>query len=359
MSRLFACNPYGSTAARVHRPASDTRKPKTLTVDIHCHILNEDAENLARSIKPITEESWVVFADDDTRKINMKQALDRKEEFFGVEQRLKDMDAMMIDIQVLSPGAGQFFYWAEPDLAQELCRLQNDHVAETVAANPDRFTGMSTLPLQHTQLAIEELERCHNELGIRAAIIGPEIEGEELSVPRLEKFWSRCDDLGTILFVHPMGYPQSDRFSKHYLTNIVANPLATTVAVHHLIFDGVMERHPGLKIVLAHGGGFVSHYNGRMDHAYGARPDCCKHISKPPTHYLKKFYFDAVVFTPHQLEYLATLYGTDHLLLGSDYPFDMGEYDPIELIDQIATFSDDDKANIWGLNAARLLGLRT
>lgn len=353
---LFTCDPYGPSTARTH-PKKKVKKPETLTVDIHCHLFNPDAAKAAAPHFDITQEPFMKFASELTHTITKKQNDERFKELTGVDERLRDMDEMMIDIQVISTAPAQYYYWAEPGLGLELSQMVNDRIAEVVASHPDRLLGLGTVPLQNTELAIAELERCVNELGFRGIEIGPEVLQEELSADRLEKFWAKCEELDIVVFIHPMGFTQSERLTEHFLSNIISNPLATTVAVHYLIFDGVMDRYPGLKIVLAHGGGYVSHYSGRLDHAHGARPDCCTRIQQPPSHYLKKFYFDTLVFTPHQLEYLAKLYGTDQLLLGTDYPFDMAEYDPVELIDQIDSFSQEDKAKLWGLNAARLLGI--
>lgn len=354
---LFTCKPYQSTAARVHRPAGETKKPKTTTIDIHCHLHTQEAEDVAAPHYSVMDEPYAKFSNQDSRDINVKQHEDRWEELTGVEQRLKDMDDMMVDIQAISTSPAQYYYWADPDLGRQTSQIINDKLAGVVGDNPDRFVGLGTVPLQNTELAIAELDRCINDLGFKGIEIGPNVNEEELSADRLEKFWSRCEEHNIVIFMHPMSFTQGDRFKEHYFSNVIANPLATTVAVHHLIFDGVMDRHPGLKIVLAHGGGYISHYNGRIDHAHGARPDCCRKISEPPTSYLKRFYFDSIVFTPHQLEFLAKQYGSDHILMGTDYPYDMAEYDPVEHIDQIESFSDEDKAKIYGLNAAKLLGI--
>lgn len=355
---LFDCKPYQSTAARTHRAKGGTKKPSTKTIDIHCHIHTQEAEDLAAPHYDITQEPFVKFSSPKTRQLNVTQNEERWEELTGVEQRIKDMDEMLVDIQAISTSPAQYYYWADPDLGRQTARIVNDNIAKAVATHPDRLVGLGTVPLQNTELAIDELDRCIDELGFKGLEIGPAVNDEELSAERLEPFWAKCAERGIVLFMHPMSFSEGARFSGHYFSNMIANPLATTVAVHYLIFDGVMDRHPGLKFVLAHGGGYVSHYSGRLDHAHGARADCCEKIAEPPTSYLKKFYFDSVVFTPHQLEYLARVYGTDHLLMGTDYPYDMAEYDPVEHVDQCESFSDEDKAKIWGLNAAKLLNIQ-
>jgi aminocarboxymuconate-semialdehyde decarboxylase len=163
--------------------------------------------------------------------------------------------------------------------------------------------------------------------------------------------------LGVALFMHPNGFTSADRLVNHYFNNVIGNPLDTTVAVSHLIFDGVMERNPGLKVLLAHAGGYIAHYWARMDHAHRARPDCRTVISKPPSSYLEKFYFDTITFDPVMLGNLISRYGADHVVLGTDYPYDMGEEDPLGLIESVKRLKRSDKDMIMGGNAARLLNI--
>jgi aminocarboxymuconate-semialdehyde decarboxylase len=352
----YSCRPYQSTAGRIHMKGTSPR-PKTVTVDLHCHMHVAAADELAAPHYDMTQEDFIKFANDESRAVNAKQHEDRFKELTGVEERLATMDAMMIDVQVIAPAPPQYLYNTDVDITRQTARIVNDTIAEAVAKHPKRFVGLSTVPLQDTELAIIELNRAVKDLGAKGVEIGPNVRDEELSSPRLEPFWQRCDELGLVVVIHPMSFTQGERMKNHYFSNIIANPLATTVAVHHLIFDGVMERHPGLKIVLMHGGGYVGHYPARMDHAHGARPDCCTVIKQPPTTYLKRFYFDTVVFGTDQLEHLHRMWGSDHLVLGTDYPYDMAEYDPVEHVYQTNGLSEEDREKICGLNAMQLLGL--
>ena len=160
-----------------------------------------------------------------------------------------------------------------------------------------------------------------------------------------------------LIFMHPDGYTEARRFKDHYFANVIGNPLDSTVAVHHLIFGGVLDQYPGLKIVVAHGGGLLPAYSGRIDHAASARPDCCEQIREMPTTYLKRLYFDSLVYTHDQLEYLVAQYGADHVLVGTDYPADMGEVDPVGFIEGARGLDDETRRAILGGNAARLLGI--
>ncbi|MFY0611488.1 MAG: amidohydrolase [Hyphomicrobiaceae bacterium] len=348
------CNPYKESAGRVHVKGGYDR-PETLVVDLHGHMLVAKADDFIRPHLPADKLDAVKFAPPLTRELNVKQNKDRWEELTGLEQRIKDMDRMGIDVMVMSPAPPQFNYMAEAALGHEANQIVNDGLAAGVKQMPDRLVAIGTVPLQDTDLAVSELVRCMTELGMYGVELGANVAGEELSSERLDPFWAKAQELGATILIHPTAFA-SNRFGNHYFTNIIGNPLDTTVAIHYLIFDGVMERFPDLKIVLSHGGAFASHYAARMDHAWGARPDCCQHITQPPTSYLKKFYFDNIVFEVDQLEFLGKKFGAEHIVLGTDYPFDMGEYDPIEHISQ-ASFSQADREKICGLNAVRLLGL--
>jgi aminocarboxymuconate-semialdehyde decarboxylase len=160
-----------------------------------------------------------------------------------------------------------------------------------------------------------------------------------------------------VLFMHPSGFTEGRRFGDHYFSNVIGIPLESTIAVHHLIFGGVLDAFPGLKVVVAHGGGYLPAYSGRIDHGAAARPDCCENLKDDPTTYLKRLHFDTMVFTHHQLEYLVQQYGPDHVLMGTDYPYDMGEVDPIGFVERSRELTDEQRRLIFGGNAARLLGL--
>ena len=227
------------------------------------------------------------------------------------------------------PAPPQSFHWKDASVAAEANRTTNDAIAEVVQQLPDRLFALGTAPMQDTDLAIAELEHCINDLGFKGLQVLTNINGEDLAADRFEPFWAKAEELDALIFLHPNGISEGRRLSDHYFINVVGNPFDTALAVHHLIFGGVMERYPNLRILLAHGGGYLPAYSGRIDHAWGARVDCRANLPHPPTTYLKRFYLDAIVFTPHQLKYLVDLYGADRIVIGTDYPYDMGEYDPV------------------------------
>jgi aminocarboxymuconate-semialdehyde decarboxylase len=348
-------NPYGSTAGREHM-SGEVPRPKTLTVDLHNHYRVDAAANLVKPHLP-TNDHPADRASELTQKIRAAHAVNRAKHMRDLDQRLADMEAMKLDVMAISCTPQQFYYVLEPSLGAESSHIVNDAIAAAVKAHPTRFTGIGTVPLQDTDLAIKELDRCVNDLGFGSVQIGCRVRNEELSAERLEPFWARCQEHDILVFLHPSSF-ESPRLRQHYQTNIVGNPLDTTVAVHYLIFDGVMDRHPGLKVCLAHGGGFLGAYPGRIDHAHPLRPDMQRELPKSqvPGDALKRFWFDSVVFTPEQLEFLADWYGADHVVMGTDYPYDMAETDPVGHV-MAANLTDDQKRAILGATAAKLLRL--
>ena len=267
---------------------------------------------------------------------------------------------MGIDIQALSPAPNQCYYWTEPELGLQLSRVVNDRLAEIVATWPQRFVALGTVPLQKVDLAIVELERCVKRLGLRGVEINPSVNGLDLTDSRLglDKFFAKAQALDVVIFIHPIGFTQGQRLMDHYFNNVIGNPMETTIAASHLIFDGVMERYPKLKIVLPHGGGYLAHYWARMDHAHRARPDCRTVIKKAPSRYLDRFFFDTITFDTRMLGQMIDKYGPEHVLLGTDYPYDMGEEDPVELIRSVPRLRSAGRALIEGGNAARLLKVK-
>lgn len=326
-----------------------------LVVDMHCHMVVPAAEALARPRLPEEPETAQRYQSAETRQVSRAMAAACRVQLTDADARLADMDAMGVDVQVLSPAPGHYAYWADPELGRSLSRLVNDTLAEQAARHPSRMVALGTVPLQHPALAVEELHRCVQELGMRGVQISTNVAGAELADQRFHPFLAAAQELGAVLFLHPTGFTQGDRLSAHHLNNIIGNPLDTTVALAHLIYSGTLDRYDRLKLCVAHGGGMLPAYAGRFDHAHRVRSDCM-HCQHSPGHYLRRMFFDTVVFDPQQLEWLASRYGATQLVLGTDYPYDMGETAPLDLLARTGLLADERRA-IAGLNAARLLGL--
>ena len=348
-------------AARASSPVARSRRGKAKVIDLHCHYLNPAVNAKTAHLNAAQHDMTVVFADELTRKTNVEQMKTRAPKLTGIAERLVDMDRMGIDVQAVCPAPYHFFYFTEPGYGAELAREVNEGIAKLVADTPDRFVGLGSVPLQDAGLAVRELEHCVKTLGLRGVEICTNVNGKELTDPSLDldKFFARCDELGVLIFMHPLGFTQADRLTHHYFNNVIGNPLDSSVAVSHLIFDGVMARHPGLKVLVAHGGGFIAHYWARMDHAWRARPDCRTVIDREPSSYLERFYFDTITHDPLMLARLIERFGADHVVLGTDYPYDMGDDDPLGMLARVKRLPAAARDLVAGGNAARLLGMKT
>ena len=349
-------NKYAPTAARRHGKPGREARPQSLTVDIHSHVAVPAAAAFVKPHLDLMTNPLVLHATPETRALNQKQEEDIRGRITSHDRRLTELDAMGIDFQLVMPPPPQCYYTVPVGIAVEAARIVNDGIAEFVAKMPDRFAGLGSVPMPDGNEAAKELERCVGKLGLKGAQILTNVAGRELSDPAFEPFWKKAEELDAFVVVHPSGFTEGKRFARFSFSNTIGNPLETTIALHYLIFDGVIERHPNLKILAVHGGGYLGAYSGRIDHAWGARSDCQAELPKPPTHYLKKIYFDTVVFTPHQLRALIETFGVDHVVMGTDYPYDMAEYEPIEHLVS-AGLDSSTVAAIAGLNAKKLLGL--
>lgn len=353
---LLSCVPK-APATETGSAAGGSGRRSGRVIDLHCHWecrpvmerMHAEADRLGKVSLTIGTEL--------TREVNRRQMEAIRPQMESLDVRLADMDRMGVDVQAIAVFPPQMYYWAATDVAGDVFRTMNDLMAETVAVHPDRLMGLGNVPLQDTDLAIAELRHCAEDLGFRGIQVATRVEQEELSAPRLEPFWDEVQRLGMLVVIHSNGHDNPRRLGHHYLINVVGHPIEGAMAASQLIFDGVMERHPDLKMVLVHGGGYLPPYSARMDHAYHAREDVREGLPKPPSEYLRRFHLDTMVFADDQLRFLIEKYGADHIVLGTDYPYDMGETDPMGLIRRAAGDDPATAAAIAGGNAARLLGL--
>jgi aminocarboxymuconate-semialdehyde decarboxylase len=314
----------------------------------------ESADLTRPHLKP-EDEPRTLYSSPVTKELNNEFYRLARDKYTDPDARLADMDAMGIDLQLVALTPFHYFYWADSDLAPAVATMQNQRIAEVVAHTPDRFVGVGTLPMAHPETAVTEARRVA-DLGFPAVEIGADVNGDDLDDPRFEPIWAVLEELGLVVILHPAGFTEARRLTDYYLVNVIGMPLSTTLAVTRLILGGVFERHPGLRMVLVHGGGYLGFYPARMDHAFRHRPELRRHIDRLPSEYLASLYFDLTVFDPGMVENLVGRFGADHVLLGTDYPFDMGLPDPLALIAE-TSLSDGDRALISGGNAGRLFGL--
>lgn len=274
-----------------------------------------------------------------------------------VKVRIADMDTLGIDMTALTPAPDSNFYKEPGAAGLAIARVINDYVAELVARHPDRLIGLGVLPMQDAAKSVAEMERGVRDLDLRGFRLATNINGMELDDPSLEDVYAAAEELDTLLFTHPGGFTQPQRLGQFHLNNVIGNPLDSTLTVTRLVFGGVLERHPKLKVFISHGGGYFPFYFGRFDHAWEARADCRENISRPPSEYLRQLYFDTVVFKPEMIAFLIATVGIDKVMMGTDRPYDMGEEDPVGLVEAVPGLIDADREAILGGNAARLLKL--
>jgi predicted TIM-barrel fold metal-dependent hydrolase len=269
------------------------------------------------------------------------------------------MDSQAVDMEALS--INPFWYDRERDLATQIVKIQNEKLAELCASKPDRFAAFASLTLQAPDLAVQELETAVKKQGLKGAAIGGVVNGVEFSDPRFHPVWAKAEELGVPLFIHPQGVPElSKRLSGNgWLGNTIANQLETTIALSHLIFEGTLDRFPGLKVIAAHGGGYLPFYADRSDHACLVGPKGCNpeiKLKKQPSEYLKQIYFDSLIFTPEAIRRLVIRLerARSCWVATTPYPWQLH---PVDHIFASTTLSDDDKSNILGGTAAKLLGV--
>jgi len=332
----------GQTAAVPARRRVTLGGRRVLTVDVHAHTAVPD--ELTDIVRGTSLEQTV--RGQVSGNLVMSDA------------RLRAMDAQGIDVEVLTINA--YWYGADRELASRLIPAQNDALAKLAAAHPDRFVALASVALQFPDLAAEQLQQAFDRYGMRGAGIGATVGADELSASRFDPFWAKAEALGAMVFMHPQGVPElRDRLQGNgFLTNVIGNPLETTIALSHLIFEGTLDRFPKLRLCGAHAGGFLPAYIGRFDQGCVAFPaNCTPKNARKPSAYLRQLYFDSMVFTGEGLRHLAAECGADHIFMGTDYPFPW----TTTSVDHILTapgFSVRDREAMLGGNAVSLLGIK-
>jgi aminocarboxymuconate-semialdehyde decarboxylase len=327
-----------------------------MIIDIHAHIIvPEITRHAAPSEKWRPQAGW-----EDGRQFvefGGKRISSALREFVDIKTILHEQDRAGVDMVVLTPWSSLFRYGANLEDSLQANRVQNDALAGLAADHGSRVAALGTVPLQDSNTAVAELKRAMHELGLLGVEIGTNINGVYLGDPQFRPFWAAAEELGAVIFIHPVPGLGGPTNKEYYLWNAYANPAETALTAAHMILSGLLAEHPQLKICLAHGGGHLPYQIGRLDRAYQVRPETRRRISAPPSTYLKKLYFDTVTHSAAALAYLIDLVGVEQVLMGSDYPFDMGYERPAELVQQLPGLSEAGKQAILGGNAQRLLGL--
>jgi aminocarboxymuconate-semialdehyde decarboxylase len=338
------CNMPGMAQAQGARKQTVINGRRIKTIDIHAHCAIKEA---------------LALTGQDPDKVLPQATRGSSEAIIVVEQRLRAMDSQGIDIEALS--INPFWYGMQRDLAGKIIDVQNEKLAELCGAHPDRFVPFASLALQFPDLAVQQLETAVKKYNMRGAAIGGNVAGLEFANAKFHPVWAKAEELGVLLFIHPASPPElANRYKGNgWLANAIGNPLDTTIALSHLIFEGTLDKFPGLKICSAHGGGYLPSYAPRSDHSCMVSPVNCNpeiKLKKKPTEYLRQMYFDTLIFTPEALRHLAAEVGASQLMLGTDYPYPWQDKG-IEHI-MASPFTDEERIAMLSTTAAKLMGIK-
>jgi aminocarboxymuconate-semialdehyde decarboxylase len=348
---LYRC---GAALAQPPAAASGPKRGPTLikgkrvkTIDMHAHLVVPEVWPLIEQYSQAEADIGAFLRSPIAGRLT------------SVEQRFAEMERQGIDVQVISLHFQHQHDWAERDLARSYVKLLNEKVAEQVDAHKDKLVGLGVVSLQHPDLAAEQVTHAVRELGLKGIMMTTMIGNEEISAERFAPFWSTCEELGAVVFIHPEGWTGGEqRFAgAGGLGNTIGFPLDTSVSLSHMIFSGFLDKHPKAKIVLSHGGGFLPSYIGRADNCYVRNPQGCKTMAKTPSAYLKDLYYDTLVYSPENLKYLMEQVGADRLVLGTDYPFPIASQDPVGDALAVQGLSDEQLEAILSGNVVKLLNL--
>jgi predicted TIM-barrel fold metal-dependent hydrolase len=336
---------HAQQPARQKLPVTVNGK-RVKTIDVHAHCNFHEAGALLGAEGPRLQAGPVNGAE---------------ETFIDLSQRIAAMDAQAVDMEILS--INPFWYNRERDLAAQIVKIQNEKLAEFCGIHSDRFAAFASLTLQAPDLAVQELELAVMKQGLKGAAIGGSVNSVDFSDSKFHPVWAKAEELGVPLFIHPRSTPELGKrlAGNGWLDNTIGNPLDTTIALSHLIFEGTLDRFPGLKVIAAHGGGYLASYADRSDHPCMVGPKGCNpdiKLKKKPTEYLRQLFFDSLVFTPEAIRHLVAQVGASQIMLGSDYPFPW-QLSPVDHIFASTSLSDDEKADILGRTASKLFNLET
>jgi aminocarboxymuconate-semialdehyde decarboxylase len=336
--------------AQALTPAAGDRD-QVKAIDIHAHYFPRAFLELIASDGPrfgygaeITDSNVALKSPSRTVVLPSK--------FVDLELRLADMDRQGISVQALSLTA-PMIYWADGDLSHRLAMAWNDAAIAAHRAQPERFVALATLPMLSERHALDELDRIGRLPGVRGIYLGTNIDNRDLDDPQFAAIFARIDELGLPIFLHPLQTVGAERMQDYYLSNLLGNPMDTGIAACHLIFGGVLDRHPNLQVTLPHAGGVLPILIGRIDRGWKVRPEA-KNLPRAPSSYLRQFHYDTIAHSKPILQFVISQVGADRVMIGSDYCFDMGYERPLEIVDELDLTSDA-RAMIMGGTAAKLL----
>jgi aminocarboxymuconate-semialdehyde decarboxylase len=320
-----------SSSAGLPKSGQTRERRKAMVIDMHSHVeIPEAIDLIPEKPRPLSSPLSAQSADYQRRLMGTLT-----EKYRNPEKRIADMETMGIDMAILSITPPQFFYNLEGNLAIDVSRNQNEQIAAIVRKYPKKFAGMATVPLQNPEAAVAELERAILDLKLKGVHVASNIRGKYLGDPSFLPFFEKVTALDVPVFIHPTNVVGTERMKDFYFPNLIGNPLDTTITGGHLIFSGIFDRLPNLKIILAHAGGLLPYNIDRWGHGFKVRPECQEFLKKSPVEYIKKFYYDTISHGPEPLQYLLSRVGADRVVVGTDYPADMGDVTPVKSVNAV------------------------
>ncbi len=303
-----------------------------MILDAHWHLICPQAAKRCAELDPVKAEDYAGGVNQQTARINQERGQDWSRKMSDPEEQLEDMDRAGIDLAVLQPPPIGYYYWTEPAVGAELARLVNQNTADFIAKYPQRFLGWATVPLQDPELAAAEVRFAVRELKLSGITLTSNVNGHGLDERMFDPFWAAVQELDAPLFIHPGNPPGAERLANYYLTNFLGFPMDTTLAAVSMVFGGVFDRFPDLKLCLAHAGGVLPFLLGRLEHGQAQRPEAQEKCQHPFSHYLKNIYVDTVTFSVPTLRYVLSMMPPGHVFFGTDYPFDMADMEGVSLV---------------------------
>ena len=327
-------------------------------IDGHRHIHLEAAMTVAKKLDPDrTSNMYPPGVHQKSEEINRKKGVDWNRKMGDWDENIADLKAAGMDMGVLQPTQTDFFYWAEPAAAAELTQMVNENTAEGVRKYPDHFLGLATLPLQDAELAVKELTYAIEELGLHGVVTGTNVSGHGFDEEQFQPVFEKVQELDVPIITHPNDPSGTERVGKYYLTNFLAYPLESAIMAGQLVFGGVLDRYPDLKICLSHAGGVMPFLLGRLEHGQSQRPEAQEHCEHPFGHYLKNFYVDTITFRADTLRFVLDIMPEGHVVMGTDYPYDMHDTDPVGSV-KAAVTDENLQEKIFGGNLSLMMKYR-
>ena len=326
-------------------------------IDGHRHIVVKEAIAAASKLNPVkSTHIYPSGLNERSEQINRGKGGEWDRKMRNLDENLADLNAAGMHIGVLQPTQTLFFYWAEPAAAAELARMVNEFTSQEVRKRPAQWIGLATLPLQDVGLAVSELSHAVKNLGLHGVVMGSNVNGRSFDEEAFLPFFAKVEELGVPIFIHPNNPAGIERIRNYYLANFLGLPLESTITAAHLVFGGVLDLFPNLKICLSHAGGVLPFLVGRLEHGQTVRPEAQDHCRHPFSYYLKNFYVDTITFRPDTLRFVLELMPDGHVFLGTDYPYDMADTDPVGSVKK-AVPDEAKRPAILGGNLAAILGL--